>query len=235
MNKYHILFLALVSQIVTVWSEPFVGITLSSTTLETLVDSQGEFLVDEFNQSDFVFQIGTFATGFSPDNTNTEFWISNWILFGEANYNDVPPPVIGFEGGMTEEGYSVSPEAAQEFDFSGLPAYLWVYNNNNITNEGAEWFLGRSETWVFPNISADPDCDNCGTEEPLQWAMSDLVSSDVPIWGGQSLIEGFGQKFTEDSFTLQTFIIPEPASLVFMVLALAATGLTFYRSKGKRS
>lgn len=238
MKKIQLIVLTATMGCLSAWSDPFVGITLSSTTLESLVDSQGNYLINASNESDFVFQIGTFQTGFNPDNTNTESWIANWIVFGQANFNYIPPPVIGFEGGMTESGYSISPEAEQNFDFSGLPAYLWVYNDTNINNQDAEWFLGRADNWVFPDITADPNCPNCGTEDPIQWALSDFSSTDTPVWGGQSLVEGFGEKSTGDldSFTLQTFNIPEPGSLVLVVIAIGSTlFLGLRRKKGVRS
>jgi hypothetical protein len=120
------------------------------------------------------------------------------------------------------------------FDFSGLNAYIWGYNTATY-DSNLEWVIVRDETWTFPvNENMDPD-NCCPLTLAIDWSLSDLTyttdeaqiqNNDTALYGSQggSLANGLGEFTTQsESFTLQTFTIPEPSSA--LVCLLLAAGL----------
>lgn len=191
----------------------------------TLVDSNGSQL-----DNTFVFEIGAFVDGFMPDANNVELWLSNWRVFDQASYNQS----IGYFTKWTsdtdtlrmlDDGTSNSPYMTSGApSFEGLTAFLWVRKGDDPV-EGSEWLLTRADSWVFP--AATPGC--CDNEAVVQWSVSDLDGSDIPVWGRQSsddpldpyVSTGSGV-FTNSTYsTLQTFtFVPEPSSMVFAAISL---------------
>lgn len=205
----------------------FKDINLGSVELDQLVDSAGAPLIEALvpgspeATSTFTFELGAFADGFIPESANLSDWHSNWRPFDVA-LMAADPDIIGIQGGMTVDGNSVSehPDVDATFNFSGLDAYLWIYNGTDLV-QGTEWFLGRAETWVFPDTGLfDTDCESCPGEAPLNWSTSDFASDtitndDVPLYGSQSGVLGEGTYTAlDDGYTLQTFgVVPEPATV----------------------
>ncbi len=184
-----------------------------------LVDSKGVTL-----DNSFVFQLGAFVDGFLPDQTNTGSWLANWRVFDQASYN----PDYGYFSStvqMNDDGSSTSSDRSPgTMSFEGLGAYLWVRNGDD-PEAGIEWLLTRADSWVFP--SAVPGCCDNGT--PLQWSVSDLDGSDVPVWGSQNGVNGAGEFVATGPYTLQTYtFVPEPSSAL---LGLLSGGLLLMRRR----
>lgn len=176
----------------------------------SLVDSTGAVL-----DHTFVFELGTFASGFTPAVGNVDDWAANWLVFDQASYNSG----LGYFTStvlMEDDGTSDSPFATLGApSFEGLDAFLWIRNDDDPV-EGSEWLLTRADSWVFPN--AIPGC--CDNGVPIEWSVSDLEIANVPVWGNQDGIEGAGAYTTTGGYTLQTYtFVPEPGSLLLTVMA----------------
>ncbi len=194
---------------------------------DRLKDSYGNDLDDSF-----VASLGYFDNNFSPNSENIGDWRNNWVSFTQSLIVDTNPPFaeprFNLEAEFLSDGTSSDNADAV---FSGQSAWLWVYNEQDAFAPGAEWFLGRVESWMFPE-PPEPGCTDCPGEFPTQWAVSNF-STETPIWGRQSSYEGGGFNFTSEDFTLQTYVvIPEPGSLFLMLAAFSAASLLLYRRKG---
>jgi hypothetical protein len=194
-----------------------------------IVDSKGNVL-----SNSYVFELGAFANGFTPQESNIEDWISNWKTFSIGNYNGIENPVDdGISGYVTSVAQMLPDGSSQEmppeeaFDFQNLNAFLWI-RNWDAPVPGAEWLLTRADNWVFP--VADPDC-GC-LELPFEWSTSDLTALNVPLWGsqngyaGQEGTAGPGEFTVTGPYTLQTFtFVPEPSAAMLVGLGVAAVAL----------
>ena len=182
----------------------------SSLTNSTVADSCG----DPLNNS-YVFQIGTFATDFIPEEHNLPQWLENWRVFGTAAYSNNPTDLGFFTG--TENVQGVSQYSAM---FEGMKAYVLIYNAANT-----EYFLATTSSgkWTFPVM--EPGC--CPNGEPLTWSISDL-GNDTPIWGGQLDEDGGGEHEDPGPYDIQTHAVPEPASVA---MTLAACVMTAWRRR----
>jgi hypothetical protein len=185
---------------------------------DTLYDSYGVPLDDTF-----YFQLGFFENSFVPTSDNTSEWKLNWRVFDQAYFN----LDLSYYTSTTEirsDGSSSSPYALNGANFAGQVAYLWVRNSDDAVH-GSEWFLARHETWVFPSASAGC-CDN---ELPVEWSLSDLDHTEVPVWGAQDGTIGAGKYTITGDYALQTFrVAPEPSSVL---MAACAGVLTLLRRR----
>lgn len=191
-----------------------------SDTFSKIVDSKGATL-----DNTYVFEVGVFASPFTPDETNTASWFANWQAFDRAAYSPTNRYFTSTVQ-MTDDGKSnsafLSPTATS---FAGLEAYIWV-RNSETPSPTTEWFLVKSPSWIFP--TATPGC--CDNDLPVQWSIADLVPSDTPVWGSQKGVDGKGT-FTQDGvYNLQTFTIPEPSAAMMVLLSC-----TFLLARRKRS
>lgn len=227
----------------------FIDINLGSFELNQLVDSAGQDIIEPIvpgfpeATSSYTFALGSFIDGFNPTSGNIAQWADNWRTFDVALFA-ADPDLIGIQGGMTVDGFTVSdnPLADDTFNFSGLDAYLWIYNSTALET-GTEWFLGRASTWTFPDIGLfDTNCDSCPGENPINWSTSDFasntVSDDVPLYGNQSgvLGEGTYTALNSDEFAIQTFgVIPEPSSVILPACVLICLIFHHLRRKGAAS
>ena len=177
----------------------FQSVNFESSELDDLKDSSGADLTDSF-----LFQIGSFQTGFTPTADNTMDWEANWLVFDQAAFAP-SPPLIGFSGSIATDGTTESTHvnADTSHNFFEQDAWLWVYNT------------------TFPASDAE-DC--CPGTLPIDWALSDF-SVETPVWGSRNGNKGAGTFTDPDSlseYELQTYAIPEPGTLLFAGAALAA-------------
>ncbi len=175
-----------------------------------LVNSTGVTL----DSSNYSFELGAFVPGFVPTSENVTEWADNWHVFDRSAYN----PALGYfssSASMIEGGASGSTAADHSggFNFGAQDAYMWVHNAT-YPQAGVEWFLARSASWVFPTYAG---C--CANGEPVQWSVSQLTSTDVPVYGKQGGTAGAGSATDTGSHTLQTYTVPEPASVMLVALA----------------
>ena len=193
-------------------------INWGSSIYDDIVDSEAQVL-----DQTFIFQLGSFGSGFTPGEENVSEWAANWEVFDEADYNGIETPAddgiwgyftstVNMEADGTSNSPALTPGAGS---FEGRSAFVWIRNGDDPV-EGTEWLLMRADSWIFPN--ADPDC--CNNDLPLEWSMSDLAFDDVPLWGSQSGVAGSGEFTTTGSHTMQTFtFVPEPSTALLVALA----------------
>ena len=184
-----------------------------------LYDSYGNELDDSYT-----WELGAFDPSFTPTSSNVELWAANWLVFDQAAYN----AGIGYVAGnviMNNDGTSTSSYADPSgYDFQGLDAYIWGYNNKTY-QYGLEWVIFRAEDWTFPVIPPDDP----PTLE-VEWSISDLIESDVPLWGSQLGVIGLGYASNPGIYDLQTYtIVPEPTGIAVGVLLLGAAGFHRWR------
>ncbi len=212
------------------WALPAQARTVSwsSAVFDELYNSQGMALDSSFN-----FEIGMFINGFIPTASNINDWNANWIVFDLAFYdtNLGDPTEAGWNVGIQyfagsaihqTDGTSDSPYATPAAVFpQNAQAYLWVYNSKDITFT-SEWALvtdlisaGNSgDSWLYPN-PADQ------ISPTLTWSLSD---ADTAIFGAvdSGASTGGGNVSSQpSSYSLQTYQVPEPGS----VLLVASAGL----------
>jgi hypothetical protein len=193
------------------WGSDILGVVTDSTGVE--VDNS------------FVFELGSFFNGFTPDSNNVEQWLSNWEVFDSAQYDTD----FGYFAGdvYVQAGVTSSNPTASQLSFSGLDAYIWI-RKGDVPIEGAEWLLTRALNWSFP-----VDGPGCCDLSIVEWSTAtDLTSSDTPLWGRQYEVLGPGvyTANTSGSAELQTFtFIPEPSA--FLMSAVAAMGLLLRRRR----
>lgn len=194
-----------------------------SQAFSALVDSKGQTL-----DNTFVFELGAFASGFTPSESNVESWLANWSVFDRADYSQANGVFTG-QAHMLDNGTSDSPFLTPgALSFEGLSAYIWI-RKGDLPVEGSEWLVARSTGWTFP--MATPGC--CDNDLIVQWSVSDLTPSDVPKWGNQGGVDGPGvSTSTGGPYNLQTFtFVPEPSSAMLAALA-GAFALTRRRRSG---
>lgn len=167
--------------------------------------------------SSYTFELGFFANSFIPTLENVAQWEENWRTFDVASYNQSEGWVTG-TAQMNADGTSSSVAADLGVNFSEMEAYVWVYN---VTSTGfqAEWFLGRSQSWVFPTASGDDCCDE---SLPVQWSIEDMATGEKPVIGAHGEAVGGGVASQPGVYTIQTYAIPEPGSLWLMTLSIGA-------------
>lgn len=180
------------------------------------VDSHGNVL-----GNDFSFELGSFANDFIPTASNIADWSVNWRVFDRAFYS-VSDGYFSGSAEILATGFSNSPDASVAFDFSQKNAYLWVYNQQTPEFWVSEWMLVRDDTWTFPVKAAD--C--CPTSLPIEWSLSDLSSSDAPVFGEQAGISGGGSSLNTTSNSLETYtLVPEIRSLPVIMAVILLSGL----------
>lgn len=187
-------------------------INWGSAMFNDIVDSNGNTL-----DNTFVFELGSFVNGYTPDADKPEDWLANWQAFDVAAYNGVEANPIDDDGiygyfgsvatmnaGGTSNSSGQTPGA---ISFEGLKAYMWI-RNSTVMQADSEWMLVSANAWVFPA----PDSDCCGNSLPIEWSTSDLTASITPVWGTQGGLRGGGLVTSMGNFTMQTAtVVPEPS------------------------
>ncbi len=177
----------------------------------SIVDSNGVTL----EAASFTFELGAFASGFTPTESNVSDWFGNWYAFGRATYHEAGGVFAG-QYGMYDSTYTDHNNGQFEDLGIGRDAYIWVYNSKEPL-PGVEWFVARANNWSFPDFFVD--C--CNNALPIEWSMSDLESINIPLWGNQLGIQGPGLVNHFNGIAdLQTYaVIPEPSSTLFLAFA----------------
>ncbi len=172
----------------------------SSLTDSRIVDSQGASLA----QNTYVFELGAFEAGFTPQESNIGQWVSNWHVFDTASYTYDTSTSTGYFTG-TEKLQDVPAYASM---FQGLSAFLFVRNSTDT-----EFFLATATAkpgigeWKFPTLDLDSGCCPKGV---TTWSVSNLAT-DTPVWGTQGGHEGGGTGVL-GNYDLQTYAVPETSS-----------------------
>lgn len=179
-----------------------------------VVDSTGAAL-----DHTFVFELGAFDAGFTPDETNRGSWIGHWNVFDRAQFN----AALGYFASsvdMLPNGSSDSAYVTQDFgSFEGLNAYLFVRNDDAMVST-TEWLLVRAEGWIYPEAD---EC--CPGELSIEWSLSDVVA-ETPLYGSQDGIAGPGVVSVPGVHDLQTHtFVPEPGTALLAALGLLAAAI----------
>jgi hypothetical protein len=182
-----------------------------------VVDSTGAPL-----DATFIFELGAFDAGFTPDESNVNDWIANWNVFDRAGFN-ASAGYFASSVRMLPDGRSDSPYLTEDSgSFEGLNAYLFV-RNSDLPVPLTEWLLVRAPDWIFP--VAD-DC--CPGQLSIEWALSDV--DGTPVFGSVEGDPGAGVVGVPGVHDLQTYtFVPEPGTAL-----LAALGLLFAISRRQR-
>ncbi len=196
-------------------------VAVSNEVGDTLVTSNGTTELG----TQFVFEIGAFATGFVPTIANVDLWEANWKAFARATdgygWNDAFN-YFGPSANLNSDGTSSAAISSSTFAM-GEQLYLWVYDTR--INSG-EWALvtndssdgSSADNWVFP----DPSSMVGGA------GSYSLLDATVPIVGGVNGEYGGGiVTGTPGNFHLQTAIVavPEPGSVLMVMTAGLGLGL----------
>jgi hypothetical protein len=179
-----------------------------------VVDSNGDGVDDSF-----VFELGAFNLGFTPDETNYEEWALNWQMFDSTTYN----PTFGYFTSTVNVISNVSGQVnssnplANTANFAGLVAYLWV-RNEDTPGANTEWLLVRASDWTFPATAGD-----CCDTSVIEWSISDLNTGNTPGYGRQGGVGGPGAYTHTSTGGLQTHtFVPEPSTVLLGVFAFAS-------------
>jgi hypothetical protein len=176
----------------------------ASLTGSQIVDSEGEAL-----DNTFVFELGAFTAGFTPNESNLGDWGSYWHVFDTAEYSN-----NSLEGGYFTGSQNLQNVTNYSTLFQGMAAYIWIRNGSEteyfLANASAK--LGISE-WKFPEL--DANC--CANGEVTTWSVSNL-DTDTPVWGSQLEQHGGGEHDASGGpYDIQTHAVPEPAAPVMML------------------
>lgn len=196
----------------------------------------GTALFDELYDADsspltgsYRFELGTFADGFLPDDTNTSEWEFKWKLIEEATF-DAPMQQAEENSILTTSGPDLKwvPDASGDENgpltnlnlFSpGEVVYVWVFNDKTIGGT-TQWALVTGE-----GLTTDTDWTlsaemGAALAETREWRLS---NADLPIFGAVNNIQGAGTfRASPGSFTLQTAIVsPIPEPDITLLLAAA--------------
>ncbi len=204
---------------------------------DNLFDSSGSIAANNFMlDASFSFEIGVFANGFTPSSSNLSDWEANWVVFDAANTSiiDSWTPELGYfssSANFNSNGTSSSASANPASIFTqNQVGYLWVFNDKAVAST-SEWAL------VTDLISTGNVGDNWRMPDPadqispsLFWALQD---ADTVVFGGLNDVQGAGA-YTNDpaddpnvvplvdtgiTYSLQTHVVPEPGSALFLASA----------------
>ena len=231
--KLQKILLILPTAIVMATSASAVQINWGSAVGSDFRDSFGNSL-----NSNFAIQLGYFESvlgvQFVPDSSNIGEWSTHWKVLDQAAFN----PEDGYFGSaavIDSDGHSDSAFATLGVNFAEQDAYIWIYKPA-IAGKDAESFLARSSTatgsgsvpgavWRTPAKPANNCCDT----DVVEWSISDLTPDDVPVYGKQGNTTGAGDYTATGTYTLQTFTVPEPCTL--LLAALGGVVITFRRRR----
>ncbi|MCX6876178.1 MAG: hypothetical protein NTW21_20585 [Verrucomicrobia bacterium] len=225
------------------FSHAALTINWGSKTFSQLLDSHGTTLDDSY-----VFQLGAFGSytdgvyvSYDPGAAPIGEWSGHWNVFDQADYYgfvDGASKTWGTFSGtvvLKNDGTSAYSGAEAGFDFRNLDAYLWIRKADEMVvgGVGSENLLvhavakdGGTAAWKFPQTVSD-----CCGSKPVEWSVSDLNSSDMPLYGYQkaesdgSIRRGTGNTNYNSGNSgsypagyLQLGAVPEPCSSVLVLV-----------------
>jgi hypothetical protein len=165
-------------------------------------DSDGSAL-----DATYTYSFGVFTGGFDPGVGDPEDWFSNWVSLDSTTYNELAH-------------FFSSTWLVTDNTYSGLQAYIWIYNQTVTVDETTEWLLITDgdgfggDDWAIPGVGDQ-------TALPAEWRVSEAAA---PVFGGLNDTQGPGA-YTVDpgTFELQThsFLnpVPEPSAALLLILA----------------
>ena len=219
------------------WGNNAYGATADPNVFRYMYNSQGGLLDNSFS-----FELGTWASGFTPTSANIALWSANWKVLstayapganGWASLDSSNPGVndpnqnpeffsraINFNANGTVQNGGPSIFTTNE------QAYIWVFNSKAVAT-GSQWAL---VTDVSPGATADdvwhlPDPSQ-SLSFPISWSLS---TADTAVYGEVNGVVGAGTQGVDPGpNSLQTFNVspvPEPGSALLILLAGMAVQL----------
>ncbi len=216
------------------------GIGWGNTAFDTLkmYDSGGNLL-----DNSFTFELGTWASGFTPTAANVNSWAANWKLISSAyspdangwvsldsndpGVNDPNQNIQYFSRSIIFNSNGTVQGGGPSIFTTNEQAYMWVFNTKNVT-PGSEWALVTDNS---PGATSDdvwrvPD-PSVVLNQPVLW---NLETADTAILGSVNGIVGAGNQSVDPGTNrLQTFnpvsVVPEPGSALLVLLAGMAVRL----------
>jgi len=219
--KIHAILLILIMA----WLQPCLTqartISWSNFVGDDLFNSQGVAL-----DASFTFEMGIFTNGFVPTSSNLNDWNSNWLVFDAAIDGDgwnVGAQYFSHSAQQLQSGESDSIYASAGVFPLNAQAYLWVYNSKGV-DVNSEWALvsdfsaagNISERWIFPS-PPNPDQINL----TLTWSLADAETAIFGAVQSGGSVGGGEVTNQPDTFSLQTYQVPEPGS----ALLIGAAGM----------
>lgn len=183
-----------------------------------LFDASGDPLSAAYS-----FEIGVFASGFSPNLSNIPQWAENWLVFDRAFAPDANGwnPDLRFYSGYVNhqaDGTSDSPDALiTDVFLQNTRVYLWAYNSKTIAPT-SQWALvtdldlagNAYSAWLMPD-PADTDPNT------IEWNLQD---ADSAVYGGVNGTQSAGEFEVEpETYSLQTALVPEPSGALLLLVA----------------
>jgi hypothetical protein len=195
-----------------------------------MVKSNGAAISSSDN---FQYELGVFASGFTPTAANTASWVANWKRLDAATYNEaasyftstfqlVPEPTGAMSGGNLL-AVSTSPETSGYQVEEGSQLYTMVFNNTAM-NETTELFLGTAGTWT-----TGPARDT-QLEKPVNLRVSGITQ---PVFGGSNNTPSGGSSTPPPgSYQLQTAtFLPIPEPSITALLGVLTAGAILRRRR----
>jgi hypothetical protein len=222
-----------------------------------MIQADGSYL-----DNSFIFEIGTFTSGFDPALNPYSTWAANWRMLDQAKapvssgWNSVDPgapghdildssqpafneqyvsEVMAFNSNGTVQGMSGSPTFSQ-----GEQGWLWVYNTQAITGS-TQWALVRDNTIDLNPANTSPEW-----LLPSMSAIGDdlwfVNNADLAVIGAINNVDtginrGSGS-YSNDlggAFRLQTTVIPEPSAAFLILVSGLSVQLRRRRGRGALS
>ena len=176
----------------------------------------------------FTFELGAFASGFTPTALNTDQWLAHWSVVTDGSGAELasartPFVTRTFLFGRTGPGFKSDVELTHNNpNFSnGAQGYIWGYDTQTTPGQ-AEWILmtrftdtPADDPWTYPSSTgASPD---------ILWSSG---NADVAIVGSLGIYGGDANaiQMTTAAITIPG-AIPEPTSAALLALAACGAGL----------
>lgn len=164
--------------------------------------------------SAFDFEIGTWAEGFVPSDSNYVDWSANWEPIATTSYNATNMFFAGETQFLDENTSLPDIQFNGNTYIAGDQVYLWGYNTKTVA-PGSEWTLVTNGVdWTVP--SASPSQSSL----PVSFRVS---NADSPMIGDLPTTENGGGEYTPPvvAFEIQTAAVPEPGAGILAVFGLA--------------
>ena len=158
--------------------------------------------------SSFVFALGCFSPGFTPDTTNEASWSSNFTAAPIMGGGTVGwSSFLSSFSGIASLSDNNAPFA------SGSLLYVWGYNQTSV-GLGSEWILLKNADWKVPTVSGNPPSPTYATGDLGTIAV--IGTLNAPSSGSNTYIQ-----------TAKP--VPEPST--FALLGLGLAGLLAARKR----